>query len=84
MEICASHDLTFIGPHARSDFDDGPAQSSARLTMQKAGVPTLPGTTNLKDDAESEAFGKEHGYPILIKATAGGGGKGDADCAPPR
>ncbi|MHB2020500.1 MAG: acetyl-CoA carboxylase biotin carboxylase subunit [Candidatus Xenobia bacterium] len=75
VEICHSHGLTFIGPTPEAILMMGD-KSSARETMQKAGVPTLPGTTNLKDDSEADAFGREHGYPILIKATAGGGGKG--------
>ena len=75
-EICQDHRIKFIGPsvHAINSMGD---KSSARDTMRKAGVPIVPGTDGLVDD-EQEALkiAKEIGYPVIIKATAGGGGKG--------
>ena len=45
--------------------------------MQKAGVPTVPGSNGLlRDEAEAKALADEIGYPVMIKATAGGGGRG--------
>ncbi|HEY3997301.1 MAG TPA: acetyl-CoA carboxylase biotin carboxylase subunit [Candidatus Xenobia bacterium] len=74
-EICKSHRLAFIGPTADAIRLMGD-KSQARETMQKAQVPTLPGTTTISDEDTALAFAREHGFPIVIKATAGGGGKG--------
>ncbi len=52
-------------------------KSTAKETMQKAGVPTVPGSDGLvESEAEALAIAKEIGYPVMIKATAGGGGRG--------
>lgn len=74
--ICADHRIKFIGPSVEAINKMGD-KSSARDTMRKAGVPVVPGTEGLVDD-EREAFSiaEEIGFPVIIKATAGGGGKG--------
>ena len=75
-EICARSGITFIGPtpdQIRSMGD----KATARRMMAKAGVPTVPGTPGIIDDIEeAKAAAAEIGYPIMIKASAGGGGKG--------
>ena len=49
---------------------------AARKTAQKLGVPVVPGISGEVDEKQVLAFGREHGYPILLKAAGGGGGKG--------
>src|SRR5258706_15588555 len=49
---------------------------AARKTAQKLGVPVVPGISGQVDEAQVLGFGREHGYPILLKAAGGGGGKG--------
>lgn len=75
VEICAEHGLKFIGPSAESIKLMGD-KSVARQTMIDNGVPVLPGTGDISDLQEAKDFGEEHGYPLMIKAAAGGGGKG--------
>jgi acetyl-CoA carboxylase biotin carboxylase subunit len=66
----------FIGPDAAAIKKMG-AKATARATMQQAGVPIIPGSAGLLERAEDTAFlAKEIGYPVIVKATAGGGGKG--------
>ena len=73
---CAENDLVFIGPSADCIERMGD-KSSARETMKSCGVPTVPGSDGCLDTVEeARAFADEVGYPVLIKATAGGGGKG--------
>jgi len=74
-EICAMHDIKFIGPSAESMRKMGD-KASARKTMIENDVPVIPGTGIIKNIKELKAFAKEAGYPIILKATAGGGGKG--------
>ncbi|MEG3439999.1 acetyl-CoA carboxylase biotin carboxylase subunit [Pannus brasiliensis CCIBt3594] len=75
-EICADHQLTFIGPSPAAILAMGD-KSTAKKTMQKAGVPTIPGSGGLiTSEAEARRIADEIGYPVLIKATAGGGGRG--------
>ncbi len=75
-EICADHGLTFIGPSPAAILAMGD-KSTAKKTMQKAGVPTIPGSGGLLDsEAEAKRVAAEIGYPVIIKATAGGGGRG--------
>jgi acetyl-CoA carboxylase biotin carboxylase subunit len=75
-EICAAHELHFIGPSPESIIAMGD-KSTAKKTMQKAGVPTIPGSKGLlADEAEAIAVATEIGYPVIVKATAGGGGRG--------
>ncbi|HNB25087.1 MAG TPA: acetyl-CoA carboxylase biotin carboxylase subunit [Candidatus Melainabacteria bacterium] len=75
-QICADHRVKFIGPsvYALNSMGD---KSTARDIMRKANVPIVPGTEGLVED-EREAFiiAEEIGFPVIIKATAGGGGKG--------
>ena len=73
---CADNDLVFIGPAAECIESMGD-KSSARETMKGCGVPTVPGSDGCLDTVEeAAAFVEQVGYPVLIKATAGGGGKG--------
>ena len=73
---CVDNDLVFIGPSAECIERMGD-KSSARETMKACGVPTVPGSDGCIDTVEeARAFAEEVGYPVLIKATAGGGGKG--------
>lgn len=75
-EICADHQISFIGPSPDAIRAMGD-KSTAKETMQRAGVPTVPGSDGLlMSDREAEAIAQKIGYPIMIKATAGGGGRG--------
>ncbi|TAG70509.1 MAG: acetyl-CoA carboxylase biotin carboxylase subunit [Oscillatoriales cyanobacterium] len=80
-EICADHQITFIGPSPAAMRAMGD-KSTAKETMQRVKVPTVPGSDGLlADDREALAIAREIGYPVMIKATAGGGGRGIADAA---
>ncbi len=73
---CLENDLVFIGPSPECIERMGD-KSSARETMRSCGVPTVPGSDGCLDTVEeARAFAERVGYPVLIKATAGGGGKG--------
>lgn len=75
-EICADHQIAFIGPSPEAMRAMGD-KSTAKETMQRAGVPTVPGSDGLlTSEAEALAIAKKIGYPVMIKATAGGGGRG--------
>jgi len=75
-EICAAHQIAFIGPSASAIRAMGD-KSSARDFMQRASVPTVPGSEGLvADEADALAIARKIGYPVMIKATAGGGGRG--------
>jgi acetyl-CoA carboxylase biotin carboxylase subunit len=75
-EICARSGLTFIGPTPEQIRAMGD-KATARKRMMEAGVPTVPGSKDIIDDPEEAArVADEIGYPIMIKASAGGGGKG--------
>lgn len=75
-EICTNCGITFIGPSAESIRLMGD-KISARQTVTKAGVPILPGTKEGVATAEEAVkIAGEIGYPVIIKATAGGGGRG--------
>ncbi len=72
----AENDIVFIGPDAECIEKMGD-KATARKTMAGCGVPTVPGSDGLCDTVEdARAFADAVGYPVLIKATAGGGGKG--------
>ena len=75
-EICADHKIVFIGPSPEV-IDAMGDKSIAKKTMQKAGVPTIPGSWGLLESKENAlSIARDIGYPVIIKATAGGGGKG--------
>jgi len=75
-EICEAQGITFIGPAAEAIRKMG-AKAVARETMKQAGVPTVPGTEGIIDDMEAAVqVARDIGYPVIAKATAGGGGKG--------
>jgi acetyl-CoA carboxylase biotin carboxylase subunit len=75
-EVCRECGLNFIGPSPDVIRMMG-EKAEARRTMQEAGVPTLPGSDGLVDGLEDAgAIADRVGYPILIKAAAGGGGRG--------
>jgi len=74
-EICADHGLTFIGPKPEVIAAMGD-KATAKRVMQEAGVSTMPGTGVLQSVQEARAAAESLGYPVLLKATAGGGGKG--------
>lgn len=74
-QICEKHGIKFIGPRPESITLMGD-KSNARKTMTKAGVPITPGTGVIKSLDEAKEFATKCGYPIIIKASAGGGGKG--------
>lgn len=75
-EICADHQIAFIGPTPDAIRAMGD-KSTARKTMQRIGVPTVPGSEGLlTDEREALAIASKIGYPVMIKATAGGGGRG--------
>lgn len=73
---CADNDLVFIGPSAECIERMGD-KATARETMMACGVPTVPGSEGVCETVEeAKRFADGVGYPVLIKATAGGGGKG--------
>ncbi len=75
-KICAEHEIKFIGA-SEEHIDRMGDKASARETMKKAGVPTIPGSNGLlKSVNEAKKIAKKMGYPVMVKATAGGGGKG--------
>lgn len=75
-EVCEACNITFIGPSAHAIETMGD-KSMAKETMSKAGVPVVPGSRGLIGDVEEAvSLANEIGYPVIIKATAGGGGKG--------
>ncbi|MFI3301083.1 MAG: acetyl-CoA carboxylase biotin carboxylase subunit [Candidatus Gastranaerophilales bacterium] len=74
-EICDKHGIKFIGPSAEAMKKMGD-KATARKTMVENNVPVTPGTGILKTVEEVKAFANKVGYPIILKATAGGGGKG--------
>ena len=75
-EMCRDHGLIFVGPspHAIRSMGD---KSTAKTTMQSVGVPTVPGSEGLLSGTKEAAeLAASMGYPVMIKATAGGGGRG--------
>src|SRR6187402_1636503 len=75
-KICQEHGIKFIGatPEMIDRMGD---KSSAKATMKAAGVPCVPGSDGLLESFEqTQKLAKEMGYPVMLKATAGGGGKG--------
>lgn len=75
-EICEECEITFIGPSGQMIRQMG-AKAQAKELMAQAGVPTIPGSQGLvKDSDQAAQIAAEIGYPILMKASAGGGGRG--------
>lgn len=74
-DICADHGLTFIGPSASVIAAMGDKATAKRL-MHEAGVQTTPGSEILTSLTDARKAADELGYPVMLKATAGGGGKG--------
>lgn len=75
-ELCASCNITFIGPSPEAIVKMGD-KTTARETMMESGVPVVPGTEGvIKEIKEALETAKEIGFPVIVKATAGGGGKG--------
>lgn len=74
--LCAENGLVFIGPDADT-IDRMGNKSQARKTMMEAGVPVVPGTKDpVYDAAVAKEMAAKIGYPVMIKASSGGGGKG--------
>ena len=81
VRMCQKCNITFIGPSAEI-IDRMGNKSEARKTMIEAGVPVVPGTKEaVYEAAEGQKIADEMGYPVMIKASAGGGGKGMRVCA---
>lgn len=85
-KACVENDIIFIGPNSEVIANLG-NKVMARKIMAEANIPMVPGTDNLPDDeseavTEAKAFGEKYGYPIMLKAPAGGGGRGirQVDC----
>ncbi len=79
-ELCSQLKFTFIGPSPRVIRLMGD-KATARKTMKAAGLPTIPGSEDvLANEEEALAYAKKIGFPVLLKATAGGGGKGIRIC----
>lgn len=75
-EICGSCNITFIGPSPEAITRMGD-KAMAKQTMREANVPVIPGSDGLIEDLEHAVMiARDIGYPVIIKATAGGGGKG--------
>jgi acetyl-CoA carboxylase biotin carboxylase subunit len=74
-EVCETSQLTFIGPRPEAIRLMGD-KNKARKTMAEAGLPVLPGSEVLQSEAEARENAKTVGYPVMIKAAAGGGGRG--------
>ena len=76
VEICKHHNIKFIGPSVEV-MQKMADKSQAKQVMQEAGVPVVPGSDGLlKNIQEAKELAKQMGYPVIIKASAGGGGRG--------
>ena len=75
-QICQEHKIKFIGASPEM-IDKMGDKSSAKETMKKAGVPTIPGSEGIVESLEdAQKIAQKIGYPVMLKASAGGGGKG--------
>jgi acetyl-CoA carboxylase biotin carboxylase subunit len=81
LDVCKEHNITFIGPSAEAIRKMGD-KATARETVMTAGVPVVPGSDGLVDTIEEakKLVKDKIGYPVIIKATAGGGGRGMRVC----
>jgi acetyl-CoA carboxylase biotin carboxylase subunit len=76
VEICEHHNIKFIGPSVEV-MEKMADKSKAKQLMAEAGVPTIPGSDGaVKTPQEAKELAKEIGYPVILKAAAGGGGRG--------
>ena len=76
VEICAAHNIIFLGPSTQV-MDMMSDKSKAKEVMTAAGVPVVPGSEGaLRDAEDAKIRAKEIGYPVILKAAAGGGGRG--------
>jgi len=76
VEGCTASHITFIGPSAQN-IRLGGDKAKARSIMKKKGVPVVPGSDKpITDETEAMKLAKEIGFPVIVKASAGGGGKG--------
>lgn len=75
IEACSKHDIKFIGPTAKSVSQMG-NKLLARKIAEQCGVPTIPGSQRLGDFKEAIVAAERLGFPVLMKAAAGGGGRG--------
>jgi len=73
--LCAEHGITFIGPRPETIAALGD-KLEAKALARAAGVPLVPGTDRIADATEAQAAAETLGYPVLMKASAGGGGRG--------
>ena len=74
-KLCETHNIAFIGPSVETISKMGD-KDAARNIMRKAGVPVVPGSGVLKDVKAALKAASEIGYPLMIKARSGGGGRG--------
>ncbi len=75
-EILEEHDIVFIGPRAEHIRMMGD-KIEAKRTAQSLGIPCVPGSEGaVRDEAEARKIAAEIGYPVIVKAAAGGGGRG--------
>jgi len=75
-DMCREHGLTFVGPDGEMIRRMGD-KAEAKRTMQESGVPVIPGSTGLVEDLDhARSCAEQIGYPVILKATAGGGGRG--------
>ena len=75
-KICSENGFAFIGPGPEMIMSMGD-KATAKKTMKSAGVPVIPGGDGILNDVEeANALAKEMGFPVMLKATAGGGGRG--------
>ena len=74
-EMCEACGIKFVGPTSDAIRQMG-IKDVAKKTMIECGVPVVPGSDGTVTDEEAVALAQEIGYPVIIKATAGGGGKG--------
>ena len=75
VEVCEKYNITFIGPTANNIRQMG-NKLLARKIVEDCGVPIIPGSGNLRNSKEAMRIAEEIGFPVLIKAAAGGGGRG--------
>ncbi len=74
-EMCRDHGITFIGPTPENMRALGD-KATARKVAREAGVPTVPGTDELESVDQAKEAARAMGYPVILKASAGGGGRG--------